>query len=222
LTGSTPLFPLTGSGNLSWLILGLFLGIIPPAQAQLADTIWEGNLTISNLTFQQIEEGVLKYPALQGGKISVPVEIWFWNTGQAWLMFNNERWGLREREKNQIWLPQYPGSSRWEYTSSYSYNAGTKKGSLQGRSTRLVNSAWHYAGYFLAWSGSFSLSGNRMTLGKLTLSSDSLVEILAESTDPQNSPTGIKFAKMPTFGPTLTLQKTNRKPSQAVEGVDWN
>ena len=30
--------------------------------AQLADTIWEGNLPISNLTWQQIKDGVMQPP----------------------------------------------------------------------------------------------------------------------------------------------------------------
>jgi len=190
--------------------------------AQLADTIWEGDLSISNMSFQQIEEGVLKYPLLQGGKITVPVEIWFWGSGEVWLMFNNGRWGLTDREKNQIWVPQHPGSSRWDYTSTYSYNSVTKKGSLGGRSTRLVKSAWYYEGYYLAWSASFSIAGNRMTASKMVLTTDSLVKVLESSADPKNSPTGIKFTKMPTFGPSLALQKTVRKPSQAVEGIDWD
>lgn len=50
------------------LAVVLVLAVAVPARAQLADTIWEGNLTISNLGFQQIEEGLLKYPALQGGE----------------------------------------------------------------------------------------------------------------------------------------------------------
>ncbi|NBU71309.1 MAG: hypothetical protein EBS53_07660 [Bacteroidetes bacterium] len=191
------------------------------AHAQLADTIWAGDLPISSISFQQIEEGVLKYPAVSGGKMTVPVEIWFWDNGEVWLMFDNEKWGLTDRERTQIWLPQYPGSSRWEYTSSYSFSPGTKKGSLRGRSTRLKDSPWNYKGNFYAWSGSFAVAGSRMTVSKMVLTADSLVEILAQSDDPKNRPTGIKFEKIPTFG-SLILQKTGQKPSQAVQGEDWN
>lgn len=202
-------------------VVGLFLLFLLPVRAQLADTIWEGNLAISNLNFQAIEEGALQYPTLQGGKIVVPVEIWYWSDGAAWLMFDNHKWGLVDRERTQVWLPKGIGSSSWDSASTYSFNARSKKGTIQGRSTRLKASSWNYIGHFYAWSGSFAVSGNRMTLSKLVLTTDSLVEILAESDDPKNRPTGIKFAKMPSFG-NLTLQKTNQKPSQAIQGEDWD
>jgi hypothetical protein len=157
----------------------------------LADTIWKGDLSISKMNPQQIEEGVLKYPLLQGGKITLPVQLWFWDDGFAWLMFNNERWGLTDRAKNQVWLPRGPGSSRWDHTSTYSVSKSGKKGSIRGRSTQLVDSSWSYRGYFLAWSASFSVAGNRMSLSKLVLSSDSSVKILSQSDDPRNRPNGV-------------------------------
>lgn len=193
------------------------------ARGQLADTIWEGNLPISNLTWQQIKDGVMQPPALEGGKMTVPVEVWFWNDGSAWLMFHNQRWGWTRGPKTQPWLPRSPGSARWENTGSYSYNARTRKGSVQGRSLRLVDSSYHYNGYFLSWSGSFSVSGSRMTVSKMTLAADSKVIVLSSSVDPRNAPTGIKFSRYPTFGPSLVLTKVaGRSPSTEIPGTDYD
>ena len=191
--------------------------------AQLADTIWEGNLPISNLTWQQIKDGVMQPPALEGGKMTVPVEIWFWNDGSAWLMFHNQRWGWTRGPKTQPWLPRSPGSARWENTVSYSWNARTRKGSVQGRSLRLVDSSYHYNGYFLSWSGSFAVQGSRMTVTRMTLAADSKVVALASSADPRNAPTGISFSRYPTFGPSLVLNKVvGRAPSTEIPGIDYD
>lgn len=196
---------------------------VPCARAQLADTIWEGNLTISNLSGQQVEEGALKYPALQGGKLPVPVEIWFWNNGEAWLMFDNVRWGLLDRPRFDPWLPRGPESSRWLSSSTYSFRQRSKNGTFQGKSTRLVGSTYHYAGYFISWSGRFSLRGTqRMEVDQMAVVADSMVKVLRSSADPRHAPNGVRFSRYPTFGPKLILAKTDRKPSQAVPGVDWD
>lgn len=189
--------------------------------AEVSDTIWAGDLPISNLSFQQIHEGVLRYPTLSGGKLSVPVEIWFWNSGEAWLMFDNARWGHTDRERTQIWVPQNPNSARWEYISPYSYNAQRRAGTLQGRSTRLINSSYYYSGYFIAWSASFKVSGNKLKLSKVVFSSDTLVKVLSSSADPRNLPKGIRFSRYPTFGPVAVLTKSGGKPSLATRGVDY-
>jgi len=209
--------------HLVGLALGLWLGMPAPTKAQLADTIWEGNLTISNLSGQQVEEGALKYPALQGGKLPVPVEIWFWNNGEAWLMFDNVRWGLLDRPRFDPWLPRGPESSRWLSSSTYSFQQRSKNGTFQGKSTVLVGSTYHYAGYFISWSGRFSLRGTqRMEVDRMAVVADSMVKVLRSSADPRHAPNGVRFSRYPTFGPKLILAKTDRKPSQAVPDVDWN
>ena len=193
------------------------------ARAQLADTIWAGDLTISGISFQQIEEGILKYPTVQGGKFTLPVEIWFWNDGSAWLMFDTLRWGLADRPRFDPMLPRGPGSRRWESTSTYTFNPRTQKGAFRGNSLRLVNSEWNYQGYFLAWRGNFAVSGSKLTVSKMVLGADRLVLITGESEDPRNKPNGIQLTKYPIFGPTLVLQKVvERKPSEAIQGQDWD
>lgn len=202
----------------------MVLAVPSVGRSQVADTIWAGDLPISGISFRQIEEGALKYPAVSGGKMTVPVEIWFWNDGSAWLMFDYHRWGLVDRQPRfDPWLPRGPGSSRWESTSTWAWSARSRKGSFKGKSTRLVDSEWHYRGYFLAWSGNFVISGNKMTVSKMVLGADRLAIMLGSSDDPKNRANGIQLGKMPTFGPSLVLVKVaDRKPSESMEGVEWD
>ena len=61
-------------------LMGFLIGAMSSGRAQLADTIWEGNVILSGLTLQKVQAGVLQSgPNLSNASLTLPVEIWFWN-----------------------------------------------------------------------------------------------------------------------------------------------
>ena len=176
------------SGNPCWLFLALFLGTLPPAQAQLADTIWEGNVTLSGFTLQKVEGGVVQSgPNLANASVTLPVEIWFWNNSNCGVVFRRDKWGLNpeefaymsnvDLEGNMLpyevpWYrqgPKYVGggslspisnnSNGYETTTDrYTYNASKKTGTISQRTVYNQGNSTFQPGAVMSITGNFRLS----------------------------------------------------------------
>lgn len=223
------MFPLTGSGNLSWLILGLFLGIIPPAQAQLADTIWEGTQVISGINLQGMRDRLLMdYPVLRGGRTAFPLEIWFWDETHFGMVFRNDRFDPgRDSRKGEYEGWDY-NNNEPDYSRSYTYTFQSGKGSFLARNLRIADSpwGWGYAGQMSQYSGRFLVKGNKLTTQKVVLLTDSWELQTGQAYEDPDNPgeyfpnrfDGVRFIgnKYPVFE-NVVWTKTSRKPSEAKE-----
>ena len=80
-------------------LMGFLIGAMSSGRAQLADTIWEGNVILSGLTLQKVQAGVLQSgPNLSNASLTLPVEIWFWNNSNCGVVFRRDKWGLNPEE----------------------------------------------------------------------------------------------------------------------------
>lgn len=215
------------------LSLGLWLGLQAPVQAQLADTIWEGNVTISGFSLAKVQGGVVQAgPNVANASVTLPVEMWFWNNSNCGVVFRRDKWGLNPEEfAYQQWMddqgnpidppefiykqgPKYLGggslspisnnSNGYETTTdNYSYNAARRSGNFSQRTLYNYPSQTHAAGAVLSIRGNFRLSNPN------TLVPQNLVLSLTPNPFGPNSYR---------IGGRLTLRagnfsKTTRKPS---------
>jgi len=199
--------------------------------AQLADTIWEAEVEIQNLNLQAVREGIpAQGPNLKNGSITLPMEIWFWNGTQCGLVFPTEKWGMREYwhyewnwtdwEGNPVQeFYTYMGPKYWgggslapsyeneqdqvQVASTYTYDASKKTGTLLQQTLYLLETSTRDLGSYWQISGSFSISGSKLTVKRATFT---LVP----------NPSGINSYKVlsaPRLKTGTTFVKTSRKPS---------
>jgi len=214
-----------------FLVVGHFFLASPRVSAQLADTIWEAEVEILNLNLQAVREGTpAQGPNLKNGSITLPMEIWFWNGTQCGLVFPTEKWGFREYWHDEWdWTDglgnlvhefyTYMGPKYWgggslapsyenendqvQVTSTYAYNASKKTGTLFQQTLYLVGTSTRDLGSYWRISGSFFISGNKLTVKSATFT---LVP----------NPSGINSYKVlsaPRLKTGTTFVKTSRKPS---------
>jgi len=172
----------------AWFALGAFLLLSPRAAAQLADTIWEGNVTISGFSLAKVQGGVVQAgPNVGNASVTLPVEMWFWNNSNCGVVFRRDKWGLNPEEFDYVeiqydefgnetnWVsmyrqgPKYIGggslspisnnSNGYETTTdSYSYNGARRSGSFSQRTLYNYPNQTHAAGAVLSIRGNFRLS----------------------------------------------------------------
>jgi hypothetical protein len=213
------------------LVLVFF--VASSARAQLADTIWEGNVTISGFSLTKVQGGVVQAgPNVANASVTLPVEMWFWNNSNCGVVFRRDKWGLNPEEFAWTeWMdeqgnpidppefiykqgPKYVGggslspiaynSNGYETTTdSYTYNASKKSGSFSQRTLYNHLTQTHANGATLSIAGKFHLSNPN------TLVSQNLVLSLTPNPFGPNSYR---------IGGSLKLRagnfsKTTRKPS---------
>lgn len=223
--------------NMKFFSINLFLVLVfslaSSARAQLADTIWEGSVTISGFSLAKVQGGVVQAgPNVANASVTLPVEMWFWNNSNCGVVFRRDKWGLNpeefaynsnvDLEGNPLpeyfdWYEQGPkylgggslspisnNSNGYETTTdSYSYNAARRSGSFSQRTLYNYPSQTHAAGAVLSIRGNFRLSNPN------TLVPQNLVLSLTPNPFGPNSYR---------IGGRLTLRagnfsKTTRKPS---------
>lgn len=210
-----------------WLGLAFFVLLSPQgrAQAQLADTIWEGVQTISGINLQGLRDrALLDYPVLRGGRTVFPLEIWFWDDTHFGIVFRNDRFDPARNGRKGEYLGWDYNNSEPDYAQSFTYTLRRNAGSFLGRSVRLVDSqwGWGYRGQSQQYSGRFTFKGNRLTTQKVVVTTDSFDMQAAQAYENPNEPgtffpnrfDGFRFlnGKYPTFENTVWI-KTSRKPS---------
>jgi len=169
-------------------LMGFLIGAMSSGRAQLADTIWEGNVILSGLTLQKVQAGVLQSgPNLSNASLTLPVEIWFWNNSNCGVVFRRDKWGLNPEEFAYMsdvdlegnllayevpWYRQGPkyvggGSRSPSYvnstghinaTDSYTYNASKKTGTFTQRLAYVVANSTFNAGTVMSITGNFRLA----------------------------------------------------------------
>ena len=79
--------------------MGFLIGAMSSGRAQLADTIWEGNVILSGLTLKKVQGGVAQSgPNLSNASVALAVEIWFWDNSNCGVVFRRDKWGLNPEE----------------------------------------------------------------------------------------------------------------------------
>ena len=171
----------------------IFLGaslLLPGAHAQLADTIWEGNVTLSGLTLQKVQSGVVQSgPNLANATVTVPLEIWFWNNSNCGVVFRRDKWGMNPEEFSYVeieydlfgnetnWIsiyrqgPKYVGggslspissnSNGYESTTDrYTYNPSRRTGTFLQETLYNQNNGTFNAGALMKITGNFRLASS--------------------------------------------------------------
>lgn len=175
------------------LAVGALLCVSPRASAQLADTIWEGNVTLSGLSLQKVTGGALQPgPNLSNASVTLPIEIWFWNNSNWGVVFRRDKWGLNppkpfyvdfiQAGETEVYFTQerqYEGGGsrspvyqpgRETITDVYTYNPARRSGTFSQRILYLVSGSTRDAGASLNLSGRFSLRGNTITAQNIVFS----------------------------------------------------
>lgn len=209
--------------------VGLF-PLLASAQS-LNDTIWEAEVEISNLNLQSVKEGVLqKGPILKNGTTILPLEIWFWNGSRCGLVFPTEKWNFRDSYEWSWGAPgepdyvysRYLGPKYWGggglapsyeneegkvlVTDAYTYNPAKRSGTLTQKTLYLLGTSTRTAGSYWQVSGTFAISGSRLTVRNATYTL-------------QPNPSGLNAYRVlssPRLKTGTTFVKTNRKPSQEL------
>jgi len=172
------------------LALGVTLfSLAAPVRAQqLADTIWEGMVTISGFGLSKVQGGVAQLgPNVANASVTLPVEMWFWNNSNCGVVFRRDKWGLNPEEFDYVevqydefgnetnWVsmyrrgPKYVGGGRLSpisnnsngyetTTDNYIYNASKKSGSFSQSTFYHYPNQTHAAGAVLSIRGNFRLS----------------------------------------------------------------
>lgn len=160
----------------------------PVRAQQLADTIWEGMVTISGFGLSKVQGGVAQPgPNVANASVTLPVEMWFWNNSNCGVVFRRDKWGLNPEEfaymsdvdldGNPIDPPEYIYKQGAKYvgggslspisnnsngyettTDNYIYNASKKSGSFSQSTLYHYPNQTHAAGAVLSIRGNFRLS----------------------------------------------------------------
>lgn len=198
------------------------------AQAQLADTIWEAQVEVINLSLQSVKEGVeIQGPNLKNATTTLPMEIWFWDNNQCGLVFTTDKWGYRDSYEYTWGEPGEPGYYYYRYlgpkywgggslapsyeneegkvevTSTYNYNPSKRTGTLLQKTLYLLETSTRQAGSYWQVNGAFSVSGNRLTIRSATFT-------LLPNPSGLNS---YKVLSAPRLKTGTTFVKTVRRPS---------
>ncbi|NDB96189.1 MAG: hypothetical protein EBZ78_08535 [Verrucomicrobia bacterium] len=169
-------------------VMAFLLVALSSVRAQMADTIWEGNVTLSGLTLQKVQGGEAQSgPNLSNASVTLPLEIWFWNDSNCGVVFRRDKWGLNPEEFAYMsdvdldgnplpeWVawykkgPKYVGggslspitynSNGYETTTDrYTYNASKKTGTFLQKTIYNYPNETHASGAMLDISGGFRLS----------------------------------------------------------------
>jgi len=207
-----------------------FLLPIPAARAQLADTIWAGNATVTVPSLTQYKNGrPLPYPkTISNLSFIVPIEVWFWDSSKFLVVFRQKDFGADPtraplqpafgewiiptgaRRGNLAALTKVPyGSDLFEIqTGRYSLRGIAGTFTAENRDTRDrtgYDRDWIYRGYRNLITGSFRLNGRT-----LSVSGTSVV---------RPNPGGPNSIKGGATTATATLSRTTKKPSVVGVGV---
>jgi len=220
--------------SLTLKVVTLFLGVsfllpIPAARAQLADTIWAGNATVTVPSLTQYKNGrPLPYPkTISNLSFIIPIEVWFWDSSKFLVVFRQKDFGAdptraplqpafgewiiptgarRGNLAAQAVVPY--GSDLFEIqTGRYSLRGIAGTFTAENRDTRDrtgYDRDWIYRGYRNLITGSFRLNGRT-----LSVSGTSVV---------RPNPGGPNKFKGGATTATATLTRTARKPT--VVGVE--
>ena len=169
-------------------LMGFLIGAMSSGRAQLADTIWEGNVILSGLTLQKVQGGVLQSgPNLSNASLTLPVEIWFWDDSNCGVVFRRDKWGLNPEEFAYMsdgdldgnplpeWVawykkgPKYVGggslspmssnsNGRETTTDLYTYNASKRTGTFLQQTIYNTPNDTFNAGALMKIAGGFRLS----------------------------------------------------------------
>lgn len=214
--------------NFTRLSLLILFALSGRAFCQLSDTIWEAEVEIQGLNLQAVREGhESQGPNIKNASIVLPMEIWFWNSTQCGLVFPTEKWGFRQSYEYGWGSPGDPGYYYYFYldpkywgggmlapsyeneegkvqvTSTYSYNATKKTGTLVQQTLYMLETSTRQAGSYWQILGSFSIAGNRLTVKNVTFTL-------------QPNPSGYNSYKVlsaPKLKSGTSFVKTVRKPS---------
>lgn len=176
--------------------VGLFPLLASAQSLTLSNTIWEGNVTLSGITLQKVQGGVVQPgPNLANASVTLPVEIWFWNNSNCGVVFRRDKWGLNpeefawrewmDGEGNPIDPPKdiyrqgakYVGggslspidynSNGYETTTdNYTFDALKRTGTFSQRTLYNYPSQTHVAGAVLSIGGKFQLSNTNRLVSK--------------------------------------------------------
>ena len=195
---------------------GMLLGLGATAHAQLADTIWEGKVTVSGFSLQPCIDGVPK-PDLTffGLKFQLPFEVWFLDGSNLLVVGRRDKMGGNpENQKYALLFGVFPGlENGGSHMAVGTYRPTSKAGTytFDCSRTRLSppsSPTSSYQGARIASNGSFRLSGNKLILVR---------PVFSFSPNPQGA-TKPKILGTPKFAFTQ-LAKTSRTPS--VELIGW-
>jgi len=193
----------------------VWYGLPAPVQAQLADTIWEGSVTVSGASLQPCIGGVPK-PDLTffGLKFQLPYEVWFLDNSNLLVVGRRDKMGGDPAgNKYSLLFGVFPGEENGgSHLAEGVYLPGRTTGSFTFRCSRTrleppSRPTYQYQGARTAINGSFRISGNKMTLVR---------PIFSFSPNPQGA-TKPKILGAPEFAFTQ-LSKTARKPSEELVG----
>jgi hypothetical protein len=170
--------------------VGLFPLLASAQSLTLSNTIWEGNVTLSGITLQKVQGGVVQPgPNLANASVTLPVEIWFWNNSNCGVVFRRDKWGLNPEEFSYVeteydgfgnatnWLsiyrqgPKYVGGGSLSPTSSnsngyesttdrYTYNPSKKTGTFSQSTIYNRGNGSFSAGAVMTITGNFRLSNS--------------------------------------------------------------
>ena len=169
-------------------LMGFLIGAMSSGRAQLADTIWEGNVILSGLTLKKVQGGVAQSgPNLSNASVALAVEIWFWDNSNCGVVFRRDKWGLNPEEFAYMsdvdldgnplpapvfWYKQGPkfvgggslspmssnSNGRETTTDLYTYNASRKSGTFLQQTIYNAANGTFNAGAMMKITGNFRLS----------------------------------------------------------------
>jgi hypothetical protein len=140
-------------------------------RAQLADTIWEGYTTVSNLSLQPCVDGIPKSDlTIQGLKVQVPFEIWFLDNENLLVVGRRDKnGGDPTNQKYLLFWGEFPGNESNSTVHRGIYARGRSAGSYSFNCDRTrvgASSSWTYSGARSSMSGTFVLKMELFPLRK--------------------------------------------------------
>jgi len=210
--------PATGLG-LSILLGSIFAGPLCAQTPVLRDTLWEGKIKLSNLSFQHFERGrAHPYGVVKNLQLELPMEVWFRDTRNFLVVLRRDRIRsiLQETSGPRYDLlaglhpddRDFPGGGGRFLTSATYQRAGSRYTFLATQRAVRGGVSWSL-GARSSLNGSFTLPNARQMTVSATLS---------YSPNPPGPSEYKLIAPLPSFSGTLT--KTTRKPS--TEFSSWS
>lgn len=188
----------------------LWLAATFSGRAQLADTIWEGYTTVSNLSLQPCVDGIPKTDlTIQGLKVQVPFEIWFLDNENLLVVGRRDKnGGDPTNQKYLLFWGEFPGNESNSTVHRGIYARGRSAGSYSFNCDRTrvgASSSWTYSGARSSMSGTFVLKNGVLSITKA---------VFSQSPNP-HGPNGPKLLGAPKFAFTKLL-KSRRIPSEEL------